>query len=198
MSGWLGSNWLRVAMYAVAAAAAVLAARRERRRARVEVGLWPTFWLITAGLFLMMVVGRAANLGGLATELGRSEALSHGWYNNRRKVQAVVVGSIGATWFVTVVVALSRVPARRRRYLPAAVIVFTLMCFAGIRLVSLHQVDGLLERRNLAGVKVGAVLELVGVSIATAVTFWQPRSAAAHDPAAPSSTVETESAPGPA
>jgi hypothetical protein len=64
MSGWRGSNWLRVAAYSVAPVAALLAGRRERGRARAEVGLWPMFWFITAGLFLMMVVGRAANLGG--------------------------------------------------------------------------------------------------------------------------------------
>jgi len=193
MFGWLGSNWLRVAAYAVAAGAALLAGWRERRRARVEVHIWPTFWVLTAGLFLMMVVGRAANLGGWATSLGRSEALSQGWYLHRRKFQVIAVGSIGAAWFVTVVVALLRVPARRRRYLPAATVVFTLMCFAGIRVVSLHQIDGLLYRRHLAGVKVDAILELFGVAVATAITFWQPRSGSAHDPVAASSLVEADS-----
>ena len=196
MFSWLESNWLRAAGYAVVTAAAFLAGWRERRRAPVEADLWPAFWFITAGLFLAMVIGRAADLGGWVTRLGRSEALSQGWYRHRRPLQAVVVGSIGAVWLVSVVAALWKVPGRRRRYLPAAIVVGTLLCFVGIRLVSLHQIDGLLSRREFAGLKVGGVVELFGVSVATAITFWQPRPKFAHEAAPPSSLVETHSTPG--
>jgi hypothetical protein len=55
-----------------------------------------------------------------------------------------------------------------------------LMGFVGIRLISLHKVDALLERRHLFGVKVGAVLELAAVlvvAIATCVPVPRPRAA---------------------
>jgi hypothetical protein len=172
MSGWLGSNWLRVAAYFAAAGAALAAGLRER--SRVEVGVWPTFWFITAGLFVIIAVGRAIDLGQWITQLGRGEAVSHGWYNHRRKIQVALVGAIGLTCVIAVVLAMLRLPARRRRYLPAAVVVFSLLCFQGVRLVSLHQIDALLYRRHIAGIQVGTVLELVGVSIAVAVTFWHP------------------------
>jgi hypothetical protein len=198
MSGWLGSNWLRVVAYAVAAAAALLAGLRDRRRAEVEDGVWPTFWFVTAGLFLLVVLARATDLGGWATALGRDEAVAHGWYSHRRKVQALVVGSIGAGWFFTVVAALLRFPVRRRRYLPGAIVVFTLMCLAGIRLVSLHQIDAVLYRRSIAGVKVGALMELVGVFIAVAVTFWRPRSSSLDrlEPPPRTRLVDAHSTPG--
>ena len=195
MSGWRGSNWDWVAAYAVAAAAALLAARREQGRARLEADVWPTFWLITAGLFLMVVFARATDLGRVVTQLGRGEALSHGWYSHRRKFQALVIGAIGATGVTAVVVALFRVPARCRRYLPAAIVVFSLMCFAGIRLVSLHQVDALLYRRSVAGVDVGSALELMGVAIFVALTFWQPRPQLVAHPEVP---VAVDSRRGPA
>jgi hypothetical protein len=190
MSGWLESSWLRVAAYSVAAGAALVAGLRERERARVEVGVWPTFWFLTAGLFVIVAVGRAADLGQWVTQLGRGEAVSHGWYHHRRKVQVALVGAIGATCLVTVVVAMFRLPARRRRYLPAAVVVFTLMCFEGVRLVSLHQIDALLYRRHIGGVEVGTILELIGVSIAVAITFWQPRPDSAIHPARTSPPLE--------
>jgi hypothetical protein len=198
MSGWLGSNWLRVVAYAVAAAAALLAGVRERRRSGVEDGVWPTFWFVTAGLFLLVVLARATDLGGWATALGRDEAVAHGWYSHRRKVQALVVGSIGVAWFLVVVAALLRFHVRRRRYLPAAIVVFSLMCLAGIRLVSLHQIDAVLYRRSIAGLKVGALMELVGVLVAVAVTFWRPRSPSVEDLEAPppAPMVDAESTPG--
>jgi hypothetical protein len=83
---------------------------------------------------------------------------------------------VGAIWFISVVIALWRVPARRRRYLPAFVVVFTLMCYAGIRLVSLHQVDALLYRRYFHGVKYDAVFELIGLAIAIVVCVTAPRA----------------------
>jgi hypothetical protein len=177
MRGWLDSNWLRASAYLVAFAAAFLAGWRERRNARDELDVWPTFWFITAGLFLTMAIGRAAGIGGLVTQLGRSEAFSQGWYDHRRALQVIVAGSVGAIWSIAVLGALWGVPARRRRYVPASIVVFTLICFVGIRLVSLHQIDGLLYRRDVAGLRVDAALELVGVSIAAAVTFWRPRTA---------------------
>jgi hypothetical protein len=83
-----------------------------------------------------------------------------------------------------VVVALWRVPERRRRYLPMAIVSFSLMCYAGIRVVSLHQVDTVLYRRHIAGAKVGSVVEILGIATAIVVTSWQTWSLSppAHPP----------------
>jgi hypothetical protein len=189
MPSWVGSNGFRVAAYAVAAAAALAAAWRERRRRRDHPDLWPTFWFMTAAVLLAMAVARVIDLGSLASELGRSEARSQGWYDRRREIQAIVVGSLGGVWFVVEAVALWRVPARRRRYLPEAIVVFTLICFAGVRIVSLHQIDAVLYRREFAGVQRGAVLELTGIVLAIALTFWQPPP---RQPASVASTVRSE------
>jgi hypothetical protein len=196
MSGWLGANWFRVIAYSVAAAAALHAGVRERRRAGVEDGIWPTFWFVTAGLFLLVAVARATDLGGWATALGRKEAVSQGWYTHRRKLQALVVGSIGAAWFLTVVAALLRFPVRRRRYLPAAIVVLTLMGLAGVRLVSLHQIDAVLYHRSIAGVRIGAILELIGVVVAVAVTLWRPPSPFVEHGEVPAPLVDADSTPG--
>jgi hypothetical protein len=181
----LDSNGFRVACYCAVAAASVLAGVREHRRARRNPNLWPTFWYLTAVLFLVMAVGRAGNVAELAADIGRREAQSAGWYDNRRKYQAMVVAAVAGTWFVAVVVALWRVPERRRRYLPMALVSFTIGCFAGVRTISLHQVDGLLYRRYLAGAKFGAVVEVALLAVAFAITFWQPATRLDRGPPEP-------------
>ena len=142
----------------------LLAWRLERRRADVPWA-WPAFWLVTAAVLTAMAIGRLLNLDDLATEIGRGQATARGWYENRRRGQAVVVGAIGLFWLCAVTVALARVPERRRRYLPVAIMVLSLLCFAAVRLVSLHQVDAALYRRHIQDVRVGTAIELVGLAI---------------------------------
>ena len=174
MLRWLDSDGIRVAAYLVATAVALLTWVRERRLARSNSSLWPTFWLLTAAIFLVMAIGRAVDLGDLITRYGRDQAYAQGWYDNRRKVQALVVGSVGAVWVITVAMALWRVPARQRRYLPAAIAVFTLMCFVGVRAISLHQIDALMYHRDIAGAQIGTVGEMTLLALAVVLTAWPP------------------------
>ena len=105
---------------------------------------------------------------------GRDQAYAQGWYDNRRKIQTVVVAGVGAVWLITVAVALWRVPARQRRYLPAAIAVFTLLCFVGVRTISLHQIDAVMYHRDFAGAQIGTVGELTLLAVAVALTAWPP------------------------
>ena len=175
MLGGLDTSWLRSAGYLAVAAAAVWAGWREQRRVKDNPNLWPMFWYLTGLLFLVMGLGRILDIGGIVSEIGRLEARNGGWYNSRRKYQAMMVGAVGGIWFVAVLIALWRVPERRRRYLPMTLLSFTIICFAGIRVVSLHQIDGLLYRRGIAGLKFSAAFELLGLVLAFALTFWQPK-----------------------
>jgi hypothetical protein len=170
----LDSEGIRVACYLFATAVALVTWARERRHARTNPSLWPTFWLLTAAIFLVMAIGRAVDLGDLLTRFGRDQAYAQGWYDNRRKIQAVVVAGVGALWLVTVAVALWRVPARQRRYLPAAIAVFTLLCFVGVRTISLHQIDALMYHRDFAGAQIGTVGELTLLAVAVVLTAWPP------------------------
>jgi hypothetical protein len=182
ISSWIDSNWLRVFAYGLAAAACVHAGLRERRRrsSAPSRDIWPAFWFLTAALLGVMALARAADIGELVSELGRRTARDEGWYEIRREYQAAAVASVGAIWFVAVVVAVWRVPERRRRYLPAALVVFTLFCFAGIRIISLHQVDTLLYNRPIRGVRIVAIVELTGIALTILATYWHPFATADH------------------
>ncbi len=194
--GWLDWNGVRALAYLAVAIAAVFAGRREARRAVHNPSLWPRFWYLTAGMFLVMAFGRAANVAEIITALGREEALATGWYDSRRKYQAMACGFISLAWIVTVFVSIWRVPERRRRYLPMALITFSIICFAGIRLFSLHHIDALLYRRQFAGAGAGAFVESLGLVVAFAATFWRPRLRSHGLPGAPHAPPEPQLASG--
>jgi hypothetical protein len=158
---WLGSTWLLAATYGVVA---VLTSSLGRAEAAIRGTdgtrhLWPRFWFGSAFVLLVMAFGRAADTGHLLAELGRRQARAGGWYEDRQSIQAPIVGLITATWGVAVLATIWRVPQRRRRYLPAAMVIFSLACYGGIMLVSLHQVDAVLLH-EVAGVHVGVIIEL--------------------------------------
>jgi hypothetical protein len=175
---WLDSTACAVALYGLAGVTALLLGVAERRRGgAADPRLWPTFWFATGGLLLIMAVGRASNVSDLLTDIGREQARSGGWYEVRRSLQAWVIGVVAAVWAVTVAIAVWRVPERRRRYLPPAIVVFTLVCFIGIRLISLHQVDALLHNRDVRGVTIGAAIEVGLLLLIVVVSAWRfPRS----------------------
>jgi hypothetical protein len=169
---WADSNGLRICGYVAVAILCFVAARREDRDAP---GSWPPFWILTGFIFLAMAIGRAGDLADLMTEAMRERARSQGWYDRRRHVQGLVVAGLGCGWLISVLLALWRVPARRRRYLPMVVVVLTVGFYALIRIVSLHQVDGLLYRRRAVGVRYGTLIEFGLLGVAAACAIWTPR-----------------------
>ncbi len=168
------SNLVRVGAYLVAAALTMVALRRERDRAAAVDGVWPPFWVLTCGLLVVMAIGRAGGVGDAISAFGRREFVDDGWYESRRPIQAAVVAFVGLGWLISVSLACWRIPERRRRYLPMGLAVVTLGAFVAIRMVSLHQIDTVLYRRHIAGVRIGTLTELGLVVLASMVTFWVP------------------------
>jgi hypothetical protein len=166
------SDWLRVAGYLIVAVLCFVAAWTEDRESE---GSWPPFWFLTGALFAVLAIGRAGDIADVVTSALRERAVEGGWYRSRRRVQGVVVAGLGLTWFVAVMTACWRVPARRRRYLPMIVVVLTIGVYAAIRVVSLHQIDGLLHNRHTAGVRYGTVIEYSLLLLAGACAVWTPR-----------------------
>lgn len=176
MTELLDSGGLRLASYFAAAVASIAAGRTDRRLQsnNIDDGRWPTFWFVGSVLLVAMGVARAGDLADIISEAGRDRSRSGDWYEIRRSFQVVIVGTISAIWSLGVLVAIWRGPERRRRYLPAAIALSTLPAFAAIRIVSLHHIDALLYRHDLAGVRLAAVAELTLLVAAVTTMFWFP------------------------
>ena len=186
----LDSSSLRVGAYGVTAALMMWWGARERRSIDAHrVEFWPTYWFMSAAVLTVMGLTRAVGVAELLGEVGREQTQATGWYEARRTVQASAVGIVAVAWLMTVVLAILRVPPRRRRYLPHVIALSAVVAFAAIRLVSLHQVDALLYRRDIGDVRIVAIVELSLLVLSIiAATFTgrqrrrRPRTATQTDP----------------
>lgn len=164
----------RIVGYFVLAALACSAGLADRRRVAAGADLWPMFWWLTALVLLAMGGSRLLEIDDLVADFGRAEARDAGWYDQRRGLQALVVASIAGVWGVATLLAIWRVPERRRRYLPAAILTGGLLCYAAVRMVSLHHIDALLYNRTLFGARFVAWFEWVGLAVTGLSTVWFP------------------------
>jgi hypothetical protein len=172
MFSWADTNWLRVCGYVLVAILCFAAARREDPE---QPGCWPPFWILTGALFIVMALGRAGDIADLMTDTLRQRAVDEGWYERRRHVQGLVVAGLAGGWLIAVLVAIWRVPERRRRYLPMIVVVLTVGLYAAIRVVSLHQLDAVLYRRRSVGVRHATLIEYALLYLAGLCAIWTPR-----------------------
>jgi hypothetical protein len=172
MSSLLDADGFRFACYLGASLISLAAFFSERRVRGPTTGraLLPAFWLMQAVLLATMGVAMAADAAGALTEFGRDRARADSWYLDRGSLQVPLVMAIVATWCATTVIAIWRVPPRRRRYLPSASLVGTLVSFAAVRTVSLHHVDTLLYRTDVVGVRIVAVVEILLLAAVASVT----------------------------
>lgn len=164
----------RVGAYFLVGLLAVVAGFADRRRVADGADLWPAFWWLTALVLAAMGGSRLLEIDDLVADFGRSEARSAGWYDQRRGLQAGVVASIAGVWGAATLIAIWRVPERRRRYLPAAILTGGLLCYAAVRMVSLHHIDALLYNRTLIGVRFVAWFEWAGLIVTGVSTQWFP------------------------
>lgn len=80
------AGWLMVVAYLLTAVLAVHNARTARGNRRATV-----FWLVLAGCLCFLGINKQLEFQTLLTEIGRDTAVAHGWYDERRGVQAVFV-----------------------------------------------------------------------------------------------------------
>lgn len=174
MLSWADVDWLRAAAYLAVAVLCVVIGRRADPAAP---GHWRLFWPVTAALLAAMAIGRSGDVAEWLVNLARDEARDDGWYDARRRLQAAVVGLMAIAWFAVVVTACVRIPERRRRYLATVLAVITLCAFVAVRVVSLHQVDSVLHRRHIAGLRVGTATEYLLTVLVAAAALASERTA---------------------
>lgn len=177
----LGDNtpvgWITVLVYLLAALAAGRAARRLtgpdpllRRERR--------FWIIVAGLMLMLSLNKQLDLQSLLTMIARCHAQLSGWYDKRRLVQEVFIigvalGGLAALGVLTLLLRgiLGRV------WLALAGLCFVCV-FVVVRAASFHHVDVIIGG-SVGGMRVNWLLELPGPILISLVALLR-RSGQAH------------------
>ena len=160
----MNSEGLRVLGYLLCAGTLLWAWRKERPF-EGNIAFWPRFWLWTGLLMLAFAALRGFGAADVLTGLGREEARAGGWYDARRGFQALAVAGLVVLWFLTTVVTIWRVPERRRRYLPAAMVVLFIAFFAAVRAISLHHVDQVLYNHPIQGVRIVVFIELGALAL---------------------------------
>jgi hypothetical protein len=132
------------------------AVARERRVAR----LW-----LALGVFLVALgINKQLDLQTALTEIGRYLAVSRGWYERRREVQAEFIGWVaGAALTLGLALAFAARGQLRRLAMACAGALF-LLTFVLVRASSFHHVDVMIHTR-LAGLEMNWILELSGIAL---------------------------------
>ncbi len=180
-AGWIGqwspgagdptvAGWLTVVLYLVAAWAAQRTARVSR--ACRMVARERLFWLLLAVLLGLLGVNKQLDLQTALTEFGRIVAREHGWYEERRVVQLVVVGALGLG---AVVISVGLIRSLRAAPMPTHVAiagVVLLGLFVVVRASSFHHMDMLIRHRWL-GLKLNWILEIGGIMTVIIGAQWR-------------------------
>lgn len=164
---WMG--WLTVAVYLLAALAAGLAARRLAGAQGLD-GRERRFWILTAGLLLVLALNKQLDLQSLLTMVARCHSQLAGWYEARRRVQEGFILLMAAGGLAGLgLLALFLRGILGRVWLALVGLGFVCV-FVVVRAASFHHVDMALGSK-LAGIRLNWLLELPGPTLAAFVAM---------------------------
>jgi hypothetical protein len=157
-------GWLTVAAYFGASVGCLSARRRcaraqgalERRAARL--------WLGLGVLLAALGINKQLDLQTALTELGRTLALSEGWYERRREVQVDFIGGVALTALALGLGLAFAARGQLHRFAAALAGAVFLLAFVLVRASSFHHVD-LLIHTELLGLQMNWLLELSGIAL---------------------------------
>lgn len=158
--------WIKAIPYLVAglAAAAVVLRRRRAGDARA--------WAVVATVLLGIGLVRGVGLQQAVAEAVRSAVRDGGWYADRRPVQAVAVGVIGAVAVAGCLLVIGRKRPAGSATTALSVAIGLLVVAAAVRVVSLHQADHFVGLPGGARLSASALLDLLALAI-VGVQAWK-------------------------
>jgi len=120
------------------------------------------FWILLAVFLLLLGINKQLDVQSLFTEIGRVIARKQGWYNDRRRIQAVFVILFFILSLISIALLWWILRKEWRKLLFPITGLLLLISFIVIRAASFHHVDQLLKSGS-CGVRMNWILELGGI-----------------------------------
>jgi len=146
-----------VVVYLAAALACATAAWRRP-------GFDGWFWGLLAVLMLALGLNKQLDLQSLLTQVARDSARQHGWFDQRRTLQAAFILAVVAAMAMLGGLFWHLAPVLRRNMRWAVAGVIFVITYVLIRASSFHHVDIFINRR-LFGMKWNWILEIGGTAM---------------------------------
>ena len=156
-------GWVTVAAYLAAALACQRAAGREPRPDGTRRTRPAAFWLVLAGLMLVLGINKQLDLQSLVTQVGRDVIEGLDLYPQRRAFQTGFILAVALVCAGALAAFLWAARHRLQRRWPALLGILFILGFVVIRAASFHHVDAFLAAR-LGGMKWNWILELGGIT----------------------------------
>jgi hypothetical protein len=167
----INADWLTFVVYGMAIGTSLIATLISADGQHLHLGR-RSFWALLTAILLILATLKFLDVQSTLLGEGRDIARFLGWYGERRLAQGATIGLFVGGAFIFYRFVASGV-GQMKYVLPLAPI-FALCTFAAIRSVSLHQVDSLLYRTDLAGMQTHRLIEngltfLVAASTAASI-----------------------------
>lgn len=158
-------GWLTVVVYL----AAMYLSFKQFRQLRI-VGVLSNFWLSLSVMLLLLSINKQLDLQTLLTQTLRDHAFAHGWYAQRRFLQAFFILFLGLGILLTLFSLRMLLAKSWQQYKLAWVGILLLCGFVFMRAASFHHFDFLIGTQVL-GVNVNVILEIGALAIIIAAAL---------------------------
>ena len=163
-------GWVTVLAYLVAAWRCVVKVDESK-----QLGGSYQIWLYFAATLLFLGVNKQLDLQSWLTDAVRESAKAHGWYEDRRPVQALFIALLGFGMLIALISLRLFLANSWRHYKLTWAGIILLCTFILMRAASFHHFD-ILINRDILGLKINVILELGAIVLIVLGSYFNKKS----------------------